>query len=72
MNVKFRFADWNSRNNSKHITRASLLMSTYPQDKMTTPSDSAGEAGEGLNFLNHFWAQIQNWFGNRARMMSGQ
>lgn len=26
------------------------------EDDNQTPSDSDGEAGAGLNFLNHFWA----------------
>lgn len=47
-------------------------MSTRLEDDNSTPSDGAGEAGAGFNFLNHFWAEIQNRLGDGARMMSGQ
>lgn len=36
VNVKFTFADWDSRNSSKHTTRAPLPTSPYPEGKMTT------------------------------------
>lgn len=66
MHVKFRFADWNSMNNSEHYyegTTSDVYISRREDDN-DTPSDRAGEAGAGLNFLNHFWAEIQNWFGS--------
>lgn len=34
--IKFIFADWDARNSSKGITKVPLLMSPYPEGKMTT------------------------------------